>query len=878
MPTPNTVILPDYPASFVQGRRGEVYVFQGHGSRGQAWSPSLDEWRQVGVDAPTLAPTITKSAGVKFYVARIDITDGGSGYAKPPAITVGSTSVTPVGGTWAYLRAADSPGTPASSAAATAVARIQEGYVAEIEMQSYGKGYTETPPVTLESPPGLLRGSAEVTPADISSSQNNYSVAAGDIYNLTATTEVSITGLTGPHSRCLLRNKGNHPIWLVHQSASSLAANRFVCWNLQDTMLLPGYQVSLTYGDTMQWFASQPEKSTASDGNTQAYAKAIVRAHLRGKYRCYYRYVNDRVPESEGGPIYSDLSPETLVDCGDGKEYITWSSVGITLPPGYFSVELWRTSSDQATTLFRVGKYKSTYNSVSGTWSYAWEYGGLQDSYHDWELMDPDRAGFQAMPILLPNGELNANRFGVPPTNYASAVMFQDRLWMGVDTAGGNPNTLRFSEADEPESMPDVNELILQSNLRSTDHITAIVPYAGAMVVMQSRHCHRLQYVSQPLIDAGVTLLAYRGCLNQRCWDIMDGILYAMDQQGVYAMDPQGKVEDLTLGLVDKWRTQLSYADAKHFMVRADKRNNLIRVSVRLIGENVVGDSYPTRQFVYSVAYKSWWEEVYPQELTCATEIADSNGRVELVYGTSSATLCRLNEGLTDIASSSIASVTITNGGRGYVQPPTVTAPGGHGASFEAAINSDGQVTGILVKTPGTKYAASGSLAISAPPAGGTQATATFSTDSDAQKPVYWNFRSGAFEYTNDMQDKRGGVAQSRQCSVTYRPTQSSCTLVLKTYYNNAKYPRSNVARRDRGVGFTHSDAIPGATLDMVAVQSQDAEAHGVASALFSGRTIDDLAAPDRHISVALSGVQGSAGAVAIHNLDIYGVNDKAGD
>jgi hypothetical protein len=112
---------------------------------------------------------------------------------------------------------------------------------------------------------------------------------------------------------------------------------------------------------------------------------------------------------------------------------------------------------------------------------------------------------------------------------------------------------------------------------------------------------------------------------------------------------------------------------------------------------------------------------------------------------------------------------------------------------------------------------------------------------------------------------------------VTYQPTASQCLLNLKAYYNNAKYPRSNVVRRDRGSGFVHSDQVPAAVLDMQASPLQEAEAHGVARALFAGRVLDDMMGADRHVSIALSGQQSSAGPVAIHNLDIYGVNDKAG-
>ncbi len=595
-------------------------------------------------------------------------------------------------------------------------------------------------------------------------------------------------------------------------------------------------------------------------GSTEAKATAIVRATLRGTYQCYYRYVNDTVPEEEGGPLYSSLSPVTEVDCGDGASELTWSYAS---PPSGFSVELWRTTSNQATTLFRVAK-------IGGGDSF----GSTTDTLSDWELVDADRDGFQVMPILLPNGELNANRFGVPPSNFAVGVMFQDRMWMGVDTTGKEPNTLRLSEADEPESMPDVNEIILQSNLRSTDYLTALIPYAGAMICCQSRHSHRLTYVSQPLIDAAVFLLAYRGCINQRCWDIYEGVIYAMDSQGVYSMNAQGNVENLSLGLDNLWQGEIDMSLREWFMVRADRKLNVLRVNIALKGDG--SQKYPTRQLVYSFDYKSWWEERYPTELTAGADCRTDDGELALVYGTSRGALRQLSSGLTDLADDSVSSVTITDRGRGYRKPPKITAPGGHGAEFEAGINPDGEITGIVIKHPGTGYSP-GPLTIEPPESGGRQAVASFTVGSGSA-PVHWSFRSGCFEYVTDAQDKKGGETQSRHCSVTYQPTTGDCELRLQGFYNNAKYPRSNVVRRDRGAGFVHSDEIPAAVLNMKSTPQQDAEAHGVARALFAGRVLDDMTGSDRHVSIALSGKQDGSGPVSIHQVDVYGVNSKGGE
>lgn len=721
----------DRTVSFSQARKGQVFAFQGYGHRGKAWSPSLETWREVGIDAPTVAPTVTASGGAVLYsVARIDITDGGDNYTLPPAITL-------------------SGGSP--STAASAICRIRGKGVDETEISSHGKGYSSAP-------------------------------------------AVAFTG----------------------------------------------------------------------GGGSNAAGTAIMRAHLRGRYQCYYRYVDESVPSSEGGPLYSNLSPVTEVDCGDGKQSISWTYTSPPVGSGY-SVELWRSSSNQATTLFRVAKFGG-----DGA------FGSTTDSYDDWELFDVNRTGFSAIPILLPNGELNANRFGVPPTNYAVGVMFQDRLWMGVDTGGENPSTLRFSEADEPESMPDVNELILQSNLRGTDYITALVPFAGALIVGQSRHCHRLQYVAQPLMDAGINLIAYRGILNQRCWDIYEGSMYAMDAGGVYAMSANGEVEDLTLGIFDYWRSKIDFTLAEWFSVRVDYTNSLLRVNIAVTGDG--SSQYPTRQLVYSFDYKTWWEERFPVEITSMAETVTDAGEIRVVVGASSGTLYYLSDpdSLSDIAEGSVETITISNPGRGYKQPPTITASGGHGAEFECGIDSDGKITGIVIKCPGTGYSP-GSLTISSPGGGGSQATATY-TINDGSQPVYWCCKTGCMEFANDSQDKKAGEVRPRQASVTYQPTEDSCALNLKSYYNNAKYPRSNVIRRDRGAGFVHSDEVPAAVLDMKATPLQDAEAHGVARAIFAGRALDDMMGSDRHVSIALSGKQDSAGKVVIHCLDIYGVNGGSGD
>ena len=824
----------DKPVTFSQARRGEVIVSQGHGKRPLIYRPSKGSFREAGFPGPGYGldekdkyqaePAVVVDGAATYYVARVDIMNPGSGYNKPPKITLGAP--------------------PTGGVQATAIARIQSGGISAVEVTNNGKLYGDAPSVRIDENGSVGTGMAlsMVTTADPDDNLNTPPWH----YIQSVTVRNGGSGYAEPPLILLTDSNG----WTGYGKLDATVENGSVVSvnvpNPQVQKLRAPAPIGLKIGNG----AGQP--------NTSASLLAIMRATFRGKYQCYYRWADSSVPKEEGGPLYSNLSPVKEIDTGHAAGTIRWSIP--TTPPAGATVELWRSSSNQATTLYKVTELPTGVST-------------FVDQLNDHELTDSSREGFLAMPILLPNGELNANRFGVPPADYAVSVMFQDRLWMAVDTTGTKPNYLRFSEMDEPESMPDVNEIIVQQNLRSGDYITALIPYAGALVVCQSRHSHRLTYVSQPLVDVGVFMLAYRGCLNQRCWDIYDGTAYIMDEQGVYSLDPQGKVEGLTIGLDDLFQTRIDWSKRQWFIVRADRQLNVLRCSVAFHGDS---GKYPTRQLVYALDFKAWWEERHPQTLVGATDCRTSTGSMVLIYGSATGNCYRLGEGSQDLSVGAIAEVVITIPGRGYRTPPSIRADGGSGAEFSCGLNSDGQITGIQIRHCGTGYR-DGNLIISAPEGGGEQAAATFTVRSDSM-PVHYTFRTGNMEFITDEQDKRGGETQNRQVSVVYKPTKAKAILNLEAYYNGASYPRSNVVSRNRGVGFTHSDTAPAATLDMQATPQQNAEAHGVARALFSGRTLEDMAGSDRHIAIGLSGKQDQdSGRLVIYSVDVHGVN-QSGD
>jgi hypothetical protein len=867
----------DHPVTFSQGRRGEVYIYQGYGKRGLVRDVT-GTVRPVGLDAPTAKPEIAIDSSASYYVARIDLTDVGNGYHLAPAVSIAAP--------------------PSGGRQAAALSRIADATVSEIEVTDGGAGYEKVPCVTLTDTPngpatgvgasavieledGAAGGDPETGIVYWEVSQlptfwwlclneypregNGYIVPAvggsgrgaraifffdglygGNCYRPNSDgTELSSFGVrvqvydfgsgyqpgdvvtatlhtaavfqagagvpTGPRcdttAECQLVAEG---VSLYSPSAPDrltiVNSNPYKQRKIRTTVANggSGYLTPPVFqtedgdiintevncdGAVTKLILDQPNKvylfppKIISDQGDVGGAKAlaIVRPNFRGLYQCYVRYANESVTKEQGGPLYSNLSPVNEVDAGECAKSLTWT-LPSSQPASATHIELWRSTANQATTLFRVAKL------TVGTASYL-------DTTHDKDLTDAKRADYEAQSILLSDGRLNLNAFGVPSEDFAAGVLFQDRLFIGVDTTGKRQNTLLYSEPDRPESVPEVNELVIQTNLRDSDYVSALIPYAGALVVAQSRHCHRLNFVSRPEIDATVSVIAYRGCLNQRCWDLYNGILYMVDDNGVYSLDPSGQVESLSDAIdtlfrdnTDSTIKSIDFGKREWFLLRQDRNQNCIRVLVAFKGDE---GKYPTRMLVYTFDSKAWHLESYPFDFSAAAEIRPDSGNLFSVFANENG-LVKLGEGLTD----------------------------------------DG-------------------------------------------KPVPYAFRTGNMAFITDETDKNGGQQNSRGISVLYKPTMTESLLKLQWFANASETPRGNVARRDVGVGFTMDDTDPSSFVNMQSERHEGAPANGIARARFAGKTMTFVDGADTHVSLRLFGEQSDAGPVVIHELTVNGVQDN---
>lgn len=645
--------------SLFKGRYKYIYGVNG-GGRGIRWGGEGDA-EAIGMQAPTAALTMSTTASTGSIVAAVNVVAQGGGYFQPPTVTFSGGGLT--NGDVRHARG---------------LAKLKNGAVAGVLITSAGSGYTSRPQVTLS---GARGSGATVTVGVDGGLAAVIPTSSGSGYTAGATISFSNSGgLTGAMAEVLITDGRVSGVRVVNPGSgatTTAAATIYGPGAGAAAACIMSYAVTaLTVSGGTGYAGSVPIqfsslsgsgaaayctansagapvdpvitargaygiKPTASVDNSQARAEALIREPMKGSYRCGIRYV-DNTPISEGGPIPSSMSDLVTVEANNGAGGLRWNWNNSAADSRASAVELWRTSANQAIVLYRIALLPR--NAATGLLDTTYS-----DTMDEATLIDPTRAGYALLPITLPSGQLNAYRFEPPPTDMEDACWFQDRAWYGGNTSGTRPNTLLFSEVDEPESVPSVNEIVIQNNTGSQDRVVALIPYGAMMLVAQERHMYRLTYVAQPIIDAAVTLAGYRGILNKRCWTSFEGGLYCVDSFGMYALDGSS-MEPLSVAVDNYWRDSvIDFSKSVNFFVQADPQSRVIRFHYCKSSDS----STPPRALCYSLATKTWWEETYPQGIGSAAVIR-VGGKQSLVCGSSAGQLLKASSGMSDSGSVAI--------------------------------------------------------------------------------------------------------------------------------------------------------------------------------------------------------------------------------
>lgn len=180
---------------------------------------------------------------------------------------------------------------------------------------------------------------------------------------------------------------------------------------------------------------------------------------------------------------------------------------------------------------------------------------------------------------------------------------------------------IRYSEADKPESW-DTTSLIKPTPDPGSGSMVGLMSLGLNLNILFEHRIYSLAYVANPLKDGHVRRTAWRGCLNQRCFQVVDEIAYVMDQEGVYMFDGQsvtdisGQIQPL-FGGTGVWSLNKLTFEHAHSVRNPEEKT--IRWFVCLGGFR-----YPKHALCYQYEHQRWWIEEYEHPVP-----ASAAGRID---------------------------------------------------------------------------------------------------------------------------------------------------------------------------------------------------------------------------------------------------------
>lgn len=143
-------------------------------------------------------------------------------------------------------------------------------------------------------------------------------------------------------------------------------------------------------------------------------------------------------------------------------------------------------------------------------------------------------------------------------------------------------NNLPFSQPGEPESWPATNGLSVQ---KDNDEGTGLMSYDSFLYILKRRNTYRLTCQGDPANDGAVFYSIGRGCVNNRCWVVVDSVAYLMDELGIYSFD--GEAKPISTVIQDLFRPEsgaINWSASSLFHASWSPSEELIRFFVALRG------------------------------------------------------------------------------------------------------------------------------------------------------------------------------------------------------------------------------------------------------------------------------------------------------
>lgn len=173
-----------------------------------------------------------------------------------------------------------------------------------------------------------------------------------------------------------------------------------------------------------------------------------------------------------------------------------------------------------------------------------------------------------------------------------------------------------YSESDLPQAWPATNAIALQED---GDEITGLMPKGPFLYVLERRHVYRFTYNSDPETDGAVFLAGNRGCVNQRCWLIVDNAGFMLDEEGIHRFGGDEGSEAVSVAIADLF----SPGTGGEFRVNWQARDNfhaLLFSADQTMRWFVCldGNWLPKHAICYNYRDNRWWLEAFHCPIACS--------------------------------------------------------------------------------------------------------------------------------------------------------------------------------------------------------------------------------------------------------------------
>lgn len=227
---------------------------------------------------------------------------------------------------------------------------------------------------------------------------------------------------------------------------------------------------------------------------------------------------------------------------------------------------------------------------------------------------------------FYPLGTNNTKSYTVSSVNTSNQTLTLDENYAGdtesfaryeLRKPSAERRSLWFSEASLPYSWDPLKVLTMPEDPLAGE-MTGLMPYRLFLYILFEHRMYKFNFSRNPDEDGQVFYDHYRGCINQRCWRVIEEQVYLMDDYGIYlfAGNFNESLSDPIQPLFDRntdGEFKIQWGQKEYFHCVHDPSEDVIRWFVCLDGSR-----YPRHALAFDYRNRRWWIEEFPFGIACS--------------------------------------------------------------------------------------------------------------------------------------------------------------------------------------------------------------------------------------------------------------------